>query len=133
MCIIYRSVYLPPCNGQTYRTPEQEHEAAYGELRTLADTGLLENQVFADMSGYYADCYQQITSNGKGHYTFTNAIIGEQLFEEWKRNYDSEDYRTAYMENAMAALGAYHCTMALGVEELQDDIYLVTHEVTLTD
>lgn len=127
------SVYLPPCNGQAYRTPEQEREVAYDELRTLADAGLSETQVFADMNGYYVDCYQQITSNGKGHYTFTNAIIGEQLFEEWKRNYDSEDYRQAYMENAMSALGAYHCTMALGVEKLQDDIYLVTHEVTLTD
>lgn len=33
----------------------------------------------------------------------------------------------------MTAAGAYHCTMALGVEKLQDDIYLVTHEVMLSD
>lgn len=127
------SVYLPPCNGQMYRIAPEEQDMARDELRSLGETGLSEEQVFTDMNAYYADCYRQITSNGKGHYTFTNAVRGEQLFEEWKRNYDSEDYRQAYMENAMTAAGAYHCTMALGVEKLQDDIYLVTHEVMLSD
>lgn len=127
------SVYLPSCNGQMYRIAPEEQDMARDELRSLGETGLSEEQVFTDMNAYYADCYRQITSNGKGHYTFTNAVRGEQLFEEWKRNYDSEDYRQAYMENAMTAAGAYHCTMALGVEKLQDDIYLVTHEVMLSD
>lgn len=127
------SVYLPPCNGQMYRSAPQEQETVSDELRSLADTGFSDAQVFEDMNAYYADCYNQIISNGKGHYSFVNAVRGEQLFEEWQRNYDSENYRQAYMENAMSAIGAYHCTMALGVEKLQDDIYLVTHEVMLTD
>lgn len=126
------SVYLPACNGQRYRTPVQVKNEEDG-LRSLADTGLSEAQVFADMNAYSADCYRQITANGRGHYTFTNAITGERLFEEWKKSYDSEGYRQAYMEEAMTAVGAGHCTMALSVEELQDGIYLVTHEVTLTD
>ncbi len=144
------SVYLPPCNGQMYRTPEQKQDGeqipdgeqiADGEqipdgkdgMRSIADTGLSSDRVFADMGAYCADCYQQITSNGRGHYTFTNAITGEQLFEEWKRAYESEGYRQAYMEEAMTAAGAGRCTMTLGIEKLQDDIYLITHEVTLTD
>ncbi len=127
------SIYLPPCNGQIYRTPEESPETEYDDRRTLAETGLTQEQVFTDMSGYYANCYEQVISNGRGHYTFQNAIQGEQLFEEWQRSYDSEDYRQAYMENAMTEIGAYRCTMALEVEELQDDIYLVTHDVMLTE
>ncbi len=131
------SIYLPPCNGQAYRTPEEsideESVNGYNDRRSLAETGLTEERLFTDMGGYYANCYDQIISNGKGHYTFYNAIEGEQLFEEWQRSYDSEQYRQAYMENAMTVLGAYRCTMELEVEELQDGIYLVIHEVTLTE
>lgn len=127
------SIYLPPCNGQVYRTPEEIQSAGDNGLRGLEETGLTQEQVFTDMGGYYANCYDQVISNGMGHYTFSNAIKGEQLFEEWQRSYDSEDYRQAYMENAMTAIGAYHCTMALEVEELQDGIYLVTHDVRLTE
>ena len=127
------SIYLPPCNGQVYRTPEEYQSAEYDGRRSLAETGLMQEQVFTDMSGYYTNCYDQVISNGMGHYTFRNAIVGEQLFEEWRRSYDSDDYRKAYMENAMTAIGAYHCTIALEIEELQDGIYLVTHEVNLTE
>ncbi len=132
------SVYLPPCNGQAYRTPEEsaDEESAdegYNDRRSFAETGLTEEQIFTDMGGYYADCYDRIISTGKGHYTFYNAIEGERLFEEWQRSYDSEQYRQAYMENAMAVLGANRCTMTLEVEELQDGIYLVIHDVTLTE
>ena len=127
------SIYLPPCNGQAYRTPEESRSDEYNDRRSLAETGLTQEQVFTDMSGYYANCYDQVISNGRGHYTFRNAIVGEQLFEEWKRSYDSEDYRQAYMENAMTAIGAYRCTMALEIEELQDGMYLITHEVSLME
>lgn len=127
------SIYLPPCNGQMYRTPEESRETEHDSRRNLAETGLTEAQVFTDMSGYYTDCHNQVITNGMGHYTFRNAIKGEQLLEEWQRSYDSDDYRQAYMENAMTAIGAYHCTMALEIEELQDGIYLVTHEVRLTE
>lgn len=127
------SIYLPPCNGQVYRTPEESRETEYDGRRSLAETGLTEAQVFTDMNGYYTNCYGQVISNGMGHYTFYNAIVGEQLLEEWKRSYDSDDYRQAYMENAMTAIGAYRCTMELEIEELQDGIYLVTHEVVLTE
>ena len=35
------------------------------------------------------------------------------------------------MENAMTALGASSCDMALEVEELQGGRYLITHEVSV--
>lgn len=127
------SIYLPPCNGQVYRTPEESRETEYDGRRSLAETGLTEAQVFTDMSGYYTNCYDQVITNGMGHYSFRNAIKGEQLLEEWQRSYDSDDYRQAYMDNAMEEIGAYRCTMTLEVEELQDGIYLVTHEVLLAE
>lgn len=35
-------------------------------LRSLADTGLTEAQVFTYMQGYFADCYEQMLQNGMG-------------------------------------------------------------------
>lgn len=127
------SIYLPPCNGQVYRTPEMSRETEYDGIRSLAETDLTEAQVFTDMNGYYTNCYDQVITNGMGHYTFCNAIKGEQLLEEWQRSYDLDDYRQAYMDNAMEEIGAYRCTMTLEVEELQDGIYLVIHEVVLAE
>lgn len=125
------SVYLPPCDGQAYRNLEQDDGQA--DLRSLADAGFGEEQVLTDIGGYYEDCYNQILQNGKGHYIFYNVIEGGQLLDEWDRSYRAEQYKEAYMENAMSALGAYHCEMALEVEELQGGRYLVMHEVTLTE
>lgn len=125
------SVHLPPCDGQAYRNLEQDDGQA--NLRSLADVGFGEEQVLTDIDRYYEDCYNQILQNGKGHYTFYNVIEGGQLLDEWDRSYRTQHYKEAYMENAMEALEAYRCEMALEAEELQGGRYLVTHEVTLAD
>lgn len=121
------SVYLPPCNGQVYRNLEQENNG----LRSLVDVGMTEEQVITDMQGYYENCYTQILQNGTGRYTFYNVIEGDELLDEWYQNYQSEYYRQAYMENAMAEIGASSCEMALGTEQLQGGRYLIIHEVSV--
>lgn len=123
------SVYLPPCNGQAYRDLEQAPED--NRLRSLEDAGMTEDQVITDMQGYYEDCYKQILQNGAGKYTFYNVIEGENLLDEWYHNYQNENYRQAYMENAMTAIGASSCEMVLEMEELQGGRYLITHEVSV--
>lgn len=127
------SVYLPPCNGRAYRNLEPENSAQADTndsgLRSLEDTGLTEAQVFADMQGYYADCYDQMVQNGKGRYTFYNVLDSEALFNEWYRSYQREDYRRAYMENAMTQIGASACEITLETEALQDGRYLIRHEM----
>lgn len=125
------SVYLPPCTGQTYRNLEQSGEN--GNLRSLEEAGIAQEQVITALDRYYEDCYNQIVQNGKGHYTFYNVIEGEELLNEWDRSYRLNQYKQAYMENAMSVLEAARCEMALEVEALQDGRYLVIHEVTLTD
>lgn len=127
------SVYLPPCNGQAYRNLEPENrtqEDTDGSgLRNLEDTGLTETRVFADMQGYYEDCYDQMVQNGKGRYTFYNVLDSEELFDEWYRSYQRENYRRAYMENAMTEIGASSCEITLETEALQDGRYLIRHEM----
>ena len=127
------SVYLPPCNGQAYRNlePEEEPETDTEDrmLRSLADTGLTQEQVFTDMQGYYADCYGQMISNGRGRYVFYSVLEGEELFDEWYRGYQGNDYRQAYMENAMTEMGAAACEITLEAEPLQDERYLIRHEL----
>ena len=121
------SVYLPSCDGQAYRGLEPES----GGLRSLEEAGMTEEQVIADLPGYYADCYEQIVQNGIGSYTFYNVIEGEELFREWYRDYQTENYREAYMKDAMTEIGAYSCEMTLEAEELQGGRYLISHTITV--
>lgn len=123
------SVYLPPCNGQAYR--DLEHNAGDSGLRSLEDVGMTEDQVIVDMQAYYEDCYEQMIQNGTGRYTFSNVTEGENFLNEWYQNYENENYKQAYMENAMTAIGASSCQMTLEVEELQGGRYLITHEVSV--
>ncbi|MGN1180725.1 MAG: transglutaminase domain-containing protein [Suilimivivens sp.] len=120
------SVYLPPCNGQAYRNLEQT--AKDNSLKSLEDVGMTEDQVITDIQEYYKDCYEQILRNGTGRYTFYN-VIENDLPDEWNRNYQNGNYRQAYMENAMTAIGASSCEMALEMEELQGGRYLIAHDV----
>ncbi|MBO5293241.1 MAG: hypothetical protein J6B10_08700 [Lachnospiraceae bacterium] len=123
------SVYLPPCNGQAYRDLEQAPEDH--SLRSLEDVGMTEEQVITDIQSYYEDCYNRMLQNGTGRYTFYNVIEGEELLKEWYQDYQNENYRQAYMESAVTAIGASSCEMALGMEELQGGRYLITHEVSV--
>lgn len=123
------SVYLPPCNGSIYRNLEQNPEES--GLRSITDLEMAEEQVLTDMESYYGNCYDQILQNGLGSYTFYNVIEGEQLLTEWYGDYQGEHYRQAYMENAMISLGASSCEMALEVEELQDDKFLISHRISV--
>lgn len=127
------SVYLPPCNGQAYRNLEPANrtreDTGSSSLRNLEDIGLTEAPVFADIQGYYADCYDQMVQNGKGRYTFYNVLDSEELFDEWYRSYQRENYRQAYMENAMTEIGASSCEITLETEALQDGRYLIRHEM----
>lgn len=119
------SVYLPPCNGQAYRNLEREAED--NGLRSLADLGLTDEQVITDMEGYYQDCYEQMLQNGRGNYTFYNVIESEELLAQWYQEYQSDNYRQAYMENAMIELGASSCEMEMEIEELQNNRFLIVH------
>jgi hypothetical protein len=40
----------------------------------------------------------------RGSYTFYNVIEDKQLLNEWRRAYEEERYKGAYMENAMIQL-----------------------------
>ena len=73
------SVYLPSCDGETYRGLEQ---TSVDSLRSLEETGVALDKVFADMQGYYADCHAQILQSGKGNYTFYSVIEGEEMLED---------------------------------------------------
>ncbi len=121
------SVYLPSCDGQAYRGLEPESSS----LRSLEEAGMTEEQVITDMPGYYADCYEQIVQNGAGSYTFYNVIEGEDLFLAWYRDYQTENYRQAYMRDAMTQIGASSCEMTLEAEELQDGRYLISHRISV--
>ena len=129
------SVYLPPCNGQLYRDLEQNGNSGEGQpiLKSLADTGVSEERVFSDINSYYEDCYNQMMQNGIGNYTFYNVISGSGLANEVMAGYQSGSYRGAYMQNAVDTLGAAYCTWEVESEPLQNDMYLFSHEIRLTE
>lgn len=128
------SVYLPPCEGQTYRTREivqVENPDGSGTLRSLADVGKTESDVLSSMQDYYADCYNQIVQKGSGAYTFSNVIGSVDMLQKWYEAYETEAYSSGYMENAVLAVGAVTWEMNLQLEELEGGRYLVTHEITI--
>lgn len=137
------SVYLPPCNGQLYRNLEQNpiDDSQNGSdnsgddqktLRSLTDVGIAEDQVFTDMGNYYENCYNQVVQNGIGHYTFYNAVVGEQMMNEIHQSYSTDVCWDTYLGNATSAVGARRCSWVISTEELQDGKYLVTHDIKMT-
>ena len=58
-------------------------------------------------------------------------IEGEDLFLAWYRDYQTENYRQAYMRDAMTQIGASSCEMTLEAEELQDGRYLISHRISV--
>lgn len=129
------SVYLPPCNGQAYRDLER-NEASEGEaeaaLRSIYDTGVTQDRIFTDMESYYEDCHDRIVQNGIGDYTFYSVVAGEELAEEIMKNYYSGEYAPAYMQQAIDELGAAYCTWEVTPERLQGGMYLLEHEMHVT-
>lgn len=128
------SVYLPPCNGVIYRNLEKDEEddETPAELRSLEDAGLTEDKVFTDINEYYRDCYNQMVRNGIGHYTFSNAVVGQGLENAIMQNYQNGSYRDIYMQSVVDALGAAYCTWQVVPEPLEGDIYMFSYEIDIT-
>ena len=125
-----RSEIEMPSERERQSENKTQSEAA-PQPRSLEDVGFTQEQVITDIQDYYDDCYDQILRNKKGDYTFYNVIEGEELLEEWYRNYGNNTYRQAYMEDAMKEIGASSCELELQAEELQGGKFLIAHKVSL--
>ena len=122
------SVYLPACNGEKYRSADNTTDE---NLRSIEDIGYSEAAVFTSLSDYYDSCYEQIMQRGAGNYTFTSVVQGKELYEELEQAYQSDTYKEEYLIEAMRGIGAKSCHLNLAVEDLQQDRYLLTHELEL--
>lgn len=140
------SVYLPPCNGIAYRNLEKEEseedkdkdkdkdenqEESYDSRRSIADLGLSKENSLNALADYYNDCYRNLLSKGKGNYSFSNLVAGKELFEEVYGSFQTNDYRQGYMDSVMSELDASLYRINWQIEALQEDYYLVTHEVAI--
>ena len=83
------------------------------------------------MERYYADCRERILQQGKGTYSFYSVIEGDSLFKEWYEHYQNSDYRQAYLEDAIAQMGASSCRITVEVEHLQGSQYLIRHDLDI--
>lgn len=129
------SVYLPPCNGKMFRNLEQNKETdkngSTDGLRSLADVGLTEDQVFSNVDAYYKDCYKQVIQNGVGRYTFYNAVANLQMAADLTQNYNNRICWNTYLKDATNALEATYCEWNVTAEELQGGKYLLIHEIRM--
>ncbi len=123
------SVNLPPCNGEKYRTAGTSAQDA--GRRSSADAGFSEDEILRSLSDYYNECFDEILERGAGSYEFSKVLEGEALYREWEQAYDTETYRDEYLIEAMRSVGAKSCHLSLIIEELQQDRYLITHELQL--
>ncbi|MCM1538235.1 MAG: hypothetical protein NC254_07555 [bacterium] len=132
------SVYLPPCNGQTYRGLEEREtdgaqDGASGQrepaFRSLEEAGFDGEDVLHSLSEYYDRCYDRIVALGLGYHEFQIVIEGETLMDQLHDVYAGDDYRGGYLDRAMDAIGASACTMYFEVETLSQDRYLIKHKM----
>lgn len=96
--------------------------------RSIADIGVSEADVLNSIDEYFNDCKQQIVSNGKGAYSFTNVINGDSVYAQWEQAYNTDEYKDAYLRSALSEIGASGCQISLSAEALQDGKYLITHK-----
>ena len=122
------SVNLPPCDGQKYRMAGQEAGEAG---RSLEELGIAPESALNTLEAYYADCREQMEQRGKGNYTFYNVVSGDALLEEIYAAYQSDAYRSGYLDETMTEIGAWRGTMSLEIETLQDGYYRIAHEISL--
>ncbi len=134
------SVYLPACNGTKYRNLEKDDTQVTsnnptvsgnnGNLRKLSDFGLSQADVLKTLDAYFTDCYNKIVFLGKGSYTFSNVVDGS-IINSVNQAYQQETYQLGYMENALQALGGGTCHLSYSTEAMADNLYLVTHNLTI--
>lgn len=124
------SVRLPACNATKYR--QENEDPAERSRRSLAEAGFDQGDVLYDLKTYYNNCSFQIRNLGLGTHNFKNLVGGEELFKEIERVYNGEEYREAYLTDAMRAIGSSSCKMSMEIERLKGDIYLISHNISLT-
>lgn len=137
------AVNLPPCNGTAYRNLEpvsgtENDDGADGNSdsitdgrRKLSDFGIAPENALTTLEDYYNDCYRKLLQNGRGSYSFTNAIYGDAVFLDVYGSYQTDDYRQGYMDSAISQTGSSTCLIIWSIEELQDGYYLVSHDVSM--
>ena len=137
------SINLPPCNGTAYGNLEaKSDENADGDgddndandevvdyRRRLSDLGLYPDNPIMTLDDYYNTCYDLITKNGKGNYTFQILLYGEPAFQGVYSAYQTEAYRNGFMNRTLTDIDASFYLITWVIEELQDGYYLVTHEI----
>ena len=99
--------------------------------RSIEELGIRPEEVLTSLNDYYRDCYDQITTAGRGKYIFTNVIEGEDLFWQWSDSYKSEEVLDAYLVDAVIDIGAEFYSLIYLAEELEDDRYLIIHVIAL--
>lgn len=123
------AVNLPPCSGEKYRnTNTADGEAG---LRSSADAGFTEDEILRSLPDYYNECFAEILERGSGSYAFEKVLEGDALYQEWEAAYDDESYRDEYLIEAMRTVGAKSCHLNLVIEKLQQNRYLIRHELEL--
>ena len=120
---------LPPCNGEKYRTGDRT--TGETKLRSSDEAGFTDDEIMRSLPAYYQACFSEILERGAGNYEFSKVLEGEALYQEWEQAYDTESYRDAYLIEAMRTVGAKSCHLGLYIEKLQDDRYLITHDLEL--
>lgn len=123
------SVNLPKCEGEKYGNLEKN--PANTNLRSVEDTGIDENLIFEDIDSYYEYCYTEIVNQGKGKYTFSCIVVGEDLLQTIIDELQGNAFKKAYMKPALIELDARSGSVNINGEILQDDCYLLIHEVVI--
>ena len=135
------SVYLPACNGQTYRNLEadvvqnQVSDVIVNDTtdelsrRSLADIGYAPENVLTNAQDYNDNCYYQIMQTGIGNYQFQNVVSSEELYNQILDDYENDGSAIAFIDKSLVDLNGNELWVYMHGERLQDGYILIFHDV----
>lgn len=126
---------LPPDEPGETELPVQPEENAEPEApaeppKSLEDYGLTQEDVLNNIQEYYDDCYDQLSAAKGEDTSFYDVVRDSMLAQEVLRSYDTEAYRSGFMNRFMDDYHVDTCGWSMNQEELQGGYILISHTFT---
>ncbi len=118
-----------PGEAEAPAEPE-EPEAPAEPLKSLEDYGLSQEDVLNNIQEYYDDCYDQLSAAKGEDTSFYDVVRDSMLAQEVLRAYDTEAYRSGFMNRFMDDYHVDTCGWSMNQEELQGGYILISHNFT---
>ena len=119
----YDEVYGEDSPGMT-----DEEKAHAALIAALEEIGLKESDVTWNISDYNTNCKNSMIKAGAGDQHFS-LVVPESLYPSIEKEYSTEEYKTAYADSVLTALGMNQFSVQIQAQRLGNGYYRLYHNV----